>query len=106
MRLKKYRSFIILTVLIVGMLMLLMSIGFRLGFLSNNPDGLERVLIDQKGEYWVENLTSPYVPLLNWISNDYVAGIIGVVLTLGIIMSVFYTLKRVKKKNNLKKTLD
>ncbi len=106
MRLKKYRSFIILSVLIVGMLMLLMSIGFTLGFLSNNPDGLERVLIDQKGESWVENLTSPWVPLLNWISNDYIAGIVGVILTLGIIMSVFYTLKRVKKKNNFKKALD
>lgn len=106
MRLRKYRSFIIFIVLIVGMLMLLMSIGFTLGFLSNNPDGLERVLIDQKGENWVENLTSPWLPLLNWISNDYITGIVGVVLTLGIIMSVFHTLKRVKKKNNLKEAID
>jgi hypothetical protein len=78
--------------------MLLISIGFTIGFLSNNPDGLERVLIDQYGEDWLDNLASPWTPLLSWITNDYFAGFIGTVLTLGLIISLFYFIKHAKKK--------
>ena len=78
--------------------MIIISIGFTIGFLSNNPDGLERVLIDQYGEDWLDNLASPWTPLLSWITNEYFAGVIGIVLTLGFIMSLFYFIKHAKKK--------
>jgi hypothetical protein len=89
---RKYKWPIILSCLTIGILMLMIIIG------SNNPDGLERVLIDQYGEDWLDNLASPWTPFLNWISNEYIASFIGVILTLGIIMSVFYFLKQAKKK--------
>ena len=95
---RKYRWPIILSCLTIGILILLISFGFTIGFLSNNPDGLERVLIDQYGEDWLDNLPSPWIPPLNWILNDYIAGIIGIILTLGLSMSVFYFIKRTKKK--------
>ncbi|MHA1933283.1 MAG: hypothetical protein ACW96X_12120 [Promethearchaeota archaeon] len=97
-KIRKYKIPIILSCLTIGILMLMISIGFIIGFLSNNPDGLERVLIDQYGEEWLDNLASPWTPYLSWISNDYIAGFIGVILTLGFIMSVFYFLKQTKKK--------
>ncbi len=60
---------------------------------------LNRILLQhQYGEEWLDNLASPWIPFLNWISNDYVAGFIGIILTLGIIMSVFYFLRLVRKK--------
>lgn len=95
---RKYRWPIILSLLIIGILMFMMSIGFTIGFLSDNPDGLERVLIDHYGEDWLENLASPWTPLLTWITNDYFAGIIGVILTLGLIISLFNFLKHSKKQ--------
>lgn len=78
--------------------MFMISIGFTIGFLSDNPDGLERVLIDHYGEDWLDNLASPWTPLLSWITNDYFAGIIGVILTLGLIISLFNFLKHSKKQ--------
>lgn len=95
---RKYKIPIILTCLTIGILMLMISIGFTIGFLSSNPDGLERVLIDQYGEEWLENLASPWIPILNWISNDYFAGFLGIILTLGFIMTIFYFIKHTKKK--------
>ncbi|MBY8984850.1 MAG: hypothetical protein KGD65_07280 [Candidatus Lokiarchaeota archaeon] len=95
---RKYKIPIILSCLIIGVFMLMISIGFTIGFLSNNPDGLERVLIDQYGEDWVDNLVSPWIPLLNWISNDYFAGFVGFILTLGFIIAIFYFIKHTKKK--------
>ncbi|MFX1324959.1 MAG: hypothetical protein ACFE8N_08375 [Promethearchaeota archaeon] len=95
---RKYRWPIILSCLIIGILMLMMSIGFTIGFLSEKPDGLERVLIDHYGEDWLENLASPWTPLLSWITNDYFAGFIGIILTLGLIISLFYLIKYSKKK--------
>jgi 4-hydroxybenzoate polyprenyltransferase len=83
--------------------MLMISIGFTIGFLSNNPDGLERVLIDHYGEDWLDNLASPWMSLLSWVTNDYFAGIIGILLTLGLIMSLFYFIKRAKKKDRKEK---
>lgn len=95
---RKYKIPIILICLTIGILMLMISIGFTIGFLSSNPDGLERVLIDQYGEEWLDNLASPWTPFLNWISNDYFAGFLGVILTLGLIMTIFYFIKHTKKK--------
>ncbi|MFX1502683.1 MAG: energy-coupling factor ABC transporter permease, partial [Promethearchaeota archaeon] len=95
----KYKRPIISILTIIGTLILSISVGFTIGFLSNAPDGLERVLIDQNGEEWVKNLMSPWVPLLSWISNDYVAAIIGIILSIVIMISVFYLIVKYKKRN-------
>jgi len=77
---------------------LVIAIGFTIGFLSEDPDGLERVLIDYYGEEWLENLVSPWIPFLSWITNDYVAGIIGIVLSIAVLMGSFYLITRLKKR--------
>jgi len=84
---------------IIATLMLVIAVGFTLGFLSENPDGLERVLTDYFGEEWLENLFSPWIPFLSWITNDYVAGIIGIVLSIAVLMGTFYLITRLKKRN-------
>ena len=78
--------------------MLVIAVGFRIGFLSNDPDGLERVIIDYNGEDWLDNLFSPWVPILSWLNNEYVAGILGIVLSIAIIMVAFYLISRFKKR--------
>ncbi|MFX1455332.1 MAG: hypothetical protein ACFFDB_08130 [Promethearchaeota archaeon] len=97
-KLGKYKIPIILSSLTIVVLVLMLSIGFTIGLLSNNPDGLERVLIDQYGENWIDNFASPLTPLLNWISNDYFIGIIGIIATIGASTSLFYFMKHIKKK--------
>jgi len=92
----KWPLITILTVITV--LMLVLAIGFTIGFLSEHPDGLERVLIDYNGEEWLENLFSPWIPFLSWITNDYVAGIIGIVLSITVLMGSFYLITRLKKR--------
>ncbi len=89
----------LITILIIVIaLMSVIAVGFTIGFLSENPDGLERVLIDYYGEEWLENLFSPWIPFLSWITNDYVAGIVGVVLSITVLMGTFYLITRFKKK--------
>lgn len=78
--------------------MIMVAIGFTLGILSEDPDGLERVLIDARGEEWLESLPSPWEPILGWIESDYVAGIIGVLLSVIIMVAVFYLIIYLKKK--------
>jgi hypothetical protein len=78
--------------------MLAIAVGFTIGFLSNDPDGLERVLIDYYGEDWLENLFSPWTPILSWLNNDYVAGIVGIVLSIAVMMTAFYLITRFKKR--------
>lgn len=73
-------------------------IGYPLGILSEDPDGLERVLIDQNGESWLEGLTSVWIPFLSWIENNYIAAIIGVLLSVLIIFSVFKLISYKKEK--------
>jgi len=81
MSLIKRNKWPLITILIIVIaLMSVIAVGFTIGFLSENPDGLERVLIDYYGEEWLENLFSPWIPFLSWITNDYVVGIVGVVL--------------------------
>lgn len=94
----RYKWPLITIIVIVAALMLVIAVGFTLGFLSENPDGLERVLTDYFGEEWLENLSSPWIPFLSWITNDYVAGIIGIVLSVAALMGTFYLITRLKKR--------
>ena len=99
MSLIKRNKWPLITILIIVIaLMSAIAVGFTIGFLSENPDGLERVLIDYYGEEWLENLFSPWIPFLSWITNDYVAGIVGVVLSITVLMGTFYLITRFKKK--------
>ena len=95
---KRYKWPIITILVIVAALMLVLATGFTIGFLSENPDGLERVLIDIYGEEWLENLISPWIPILSWITNDYVAGILGIILSITLLIGVFYLISYSKKK--------
>jgi len=95
---KRYKWPIITFLVIAVALILALATGFTIGFLSENPDGLERVLIDTYGEEWLENLISPWVPILSWITNDYVAGIIGMILSITLMIGVFYLISNSKKK--------
>lgn len=98
---KRYKWPIITVLIIIATLMLVLATGFTIGFLSEDPDGLERVLIDIYGEEWLENLISPWVPFLSWITNDYVAGIIGIIISITLIIGVFYLISYSKKKKNV-----
>ena len=98
MNLEQYkRPIIIIFVITIGLIVMI-AVGFPLGILSQNPDGLERVLIDYNGESWLENLFSPWMPILAWIENDYIAGVIGIILTTTIIISVFYLITFLKRR--------
>jgi cobalt/nickel transport system permease protein len=97
----KYKRPIISSLAVIGTLLLMIAVGFTIGFLSDAPDGLERVLIDQNGESWLENLVSPWIPLLSWITSDYGAAIIGILLSISVMSSTFYLIIRYKKKNSL-----
>ena len=94
----RYKWPLITVLTVIAALMLVIAVGFTIGFLSENPDGLERVLIDYRGEEWLENLFSPWIPFLSWITNDYVAGILGVVLSIAVLMGTFYIITRLKKR--------
>jgi len=96
--LKRNKKPLIAILIIIISLMFVIAVGFTIGFLSNNPDGLERVLIDYYGEEWVDNLFSPWTPILSWLNNEYVAGIVGTVLSIVVIMVAFYLITRFKKR--------
>jgi uncharacterized membrane protein (DUF373 family) len=91
---KRYKWPIISIVIIMGVLAIMILIGFELGILSTDPDGLERVLEDwgtQTGsEFWT--------PLLSFIQNEGIAAIIGIVLSVVIIGGAFYLIIRFKNK--------
>ncbi|MFX1503669.1 MAG: energy-coupling factor ABC transporter permease, partial [Promethearchaeota archaeon] len=95
----KYKRPITSALAVIGILMLMIAVGFTIGILSDAPDGLERVLIDQNGELWVESLVSPLKPLFSWITNEYGAAVLGIVLTIVIMSCTFYVITRYKKKN-------
>jgi len=95
----RYKWPLITVIVVIAALMFVIAVGFTIGFLSENPDGLERVLIDINGEEWLENLISPWIPILSWVTNDYVAGIIGVVLSIAIMTGVFYLITYLKKRD-------
>jgi len=72
----------------------MLSIGFTVGFLSEDPDGLERVLED----WGVAEPEAFWLPFFSFISNEYVAGLLGLILTTVIIGGVFYLITYSKKK--------
>lgn len=96
---KRYKWPLITLIVIIAALMFVIAVGFTIGFLSEDPDGLERVLINNNGEEWLENLYSPWIPFLSWITNDYIAGIIGIILAIAIMIAVFYLIIFLKKRN-------
>lgn len=61
----KYRKPIITIFIVSITLILMIAVGFTIGILSTAPDGLERVLIYQNGESWLEDLVSPWEPIFN-----------------------------------------
>jgi Fe2+ transport system protein B len=97
---KKYKRPILSILIIIAVLMIMIAVGFTIGILSTNPDGLERVLIDENGESWLEHLTSPWVPILSWITSDYVAGIFGIIISVTLIIFIFYSVRYFKKNRN------
>ncbi|MFW9878090.1 MAG: energy-coupling factor ABC transporter permease, partial [Candidatus Thorarchaeota archaeon] len=60
-KISKYKRPITSIIMVIGILLLMIAVGFTIGILSSAPDGLERVLIDEHGESWVENLASPWI---------------------------------------------
>ena len=97
----RYKRPITSVFIVIGGLVLMIAVGFTIGVLSDAPDGLERVLIDQNGESWLENLVSPWEPLLSWIKSDYGAAIIGIAVSVILMSSAFYLIIRNKKKNSI-----
>ena len=91
---KKYKWPIISIVIIMGVLAIMILIGFDLGILSDNPDGLERVLEDWGSETGSEF----WNPLLSFIQNEGIAAIVGILLSVVIIGGVFYLIIRTKNK--------
>ncbi len=96
--LKENRKPIFSIFIIVGVLMVMIAIGFTIGILSSDPDGLERMLIDANGEAWLENLPVFIQPIFGWLENEYIIGILGMTLTVTIIVGSFYTIGYIKKK--------
>ena len=51
--LRKYKWPIFILIILIAVLMVLLSVGFTIGILSEDPDGLERALISYHGEEWL-----------------------------------------------------
>lgn len=101
---EKYKWPVIIIISIVSVLMIMIAVGFTIGILSEDPDGLERVLIDangggEEGEEWIEELPPAWNPVLAWLENDYIAGILGVILSVIIMVALFYGISFLKKRN-------
>ncbi|MFX1501046.1 MAG: energy-coupling factor ABC transporter permease [Promethearchaeota archaeon] len=97
----KYKKPIITIFIVSITLILMIAVGFTIGILSDAPDGLERVLIDQNGESWLKNLISPWEPVFSWITSEYSAAILGIAISVIIMSSIFYLIIRYKKKNSI-----
>ena len=95
---KNHKKPLIYTLIIIAIFVVILAIGFPLGFLTQDPDGLERVIIDFRGETWLENLEGFWFPILSWIQNEYVAGILGIVITLIVTIGIFKLLKYTRTK--------
>lgn len=87
--LEKYRRPLLSILIIFVVLAVMITIGFTIGVLSNDPDGLERSLIDARGGEWIEGLSSPWEPIFGWIDNDYIVALIGISLTVLFIVAIF-----------------
>ena len=102
---KLKQPFVTLAIL-TGVLMLALSLGFTVGLLSNDPDGLEKTLIDgngggEEGETWIEDLPSFWNPPLEFIANDYIIGIIGIAFSFILMIGVFRLRILLKKKTSI-----
>ena len=97
---KNHKKPLIYTLIIIVILIVIIAVGFPLGILSEDPDGLEKMIIDYQGETWLENLESFWYPILSWIQNDYVAGILGIIITLAITIGIFNLLKYMNSKKS------
>ncbi|TXT62604.1 MAG: hypothetical protein BAJALOKI3v1_540022 [Promethearchaeota archaeon] len=91
---QRYKWPIISIIIIFGVLAIMLSVGFTVGILSEDPDGLERVLEDSG----VGEPESLWTPFLSFITNEYVAGLIGLILAAIIIGGVFYLITYFKNK--------
>lgn len=103
MSIKEYKRPIYIIVAVISVLMILLMVGYAVGIISDDPDGLERTLIDAngggaQGEEWLDGLSSIWNPILGWIENEYIAGIVGVLLSLFIMVSIFYIIAFMAKK--------
>ena len=96
--LKKYKGPLLSILIIFIVLAVMITIGFTIGILSNDPDGLERALIDAQGEEWVEGLSSPWEPIFGWIDNDYIVALIGISLTVLFIVAIFMLISFLAKQ--------
>ena len=96
----KYKWSILTILIIIVVMMVMLTVGFTIGILSEDPDGLERALIDARGEAWLESLPSPWEPILGWIENDYIAGIVGIFLSVVLMITVFYLIVFIQKKRD------
>ncbi|MBD3196848.1 MAG: hypothetical protein GF317_17465 [Candidatus Lokiarchaeota archaeon] len=89
----RYKWPIISILVVVVVLSIMLTVGFSIGILSDAPDGLERVLEDggvsEPEPFWV--------PLLSWIKNEYIAGTIGILLSLSVIGGLFYVITKFKQ---------
>ena len=95
---KKYKGPLLSILIIFIVLAVMITIGFTIGILSNDPDGLERALIDAQGEEWVEGLSSPWEPIFGWIDNDYIVALIGISLTVLFIVAIFMLISFLAKQ--------
>lgn len=91
--LKKNKTPLITLAVTITVLIVMIAVGFTIGILSGDPDGLERMLIDAG----IEEPEPFFEALLGWISNEYVAAVLGIVLTLSLVSASYYILVRVKK---------
>ena len=96
--LKEHKKPLLSIFVIALALVVMIAVGFTIGILSNNPDGLERMLIDANGEEWLESLPVFLQPIFGWLENEYIIGILGMMLTVTIIVGTFYTIGYIKKK--------
>ena len=94
----RYKKPIFSIFIIIGALVLMIAVGITIGILSDAPDGLEQVLTNKNGELWFESLVSPWIPLFSWITNDYRAAILGIVLSVIVMSSTFYLIIKYKKR--------
>ncbi|MBN1802217.1 MAG: hypothetical protein JW891_11960 [Candidatus Lokiarchaeota archaeon] len=91
---KQYKIPIITILVVIIVLMVMLAVGFQIGILSTDPDGLEKTLEDAG----VQEPEPFFEAFLGWISNDYIAGILGIILTVSFILATYYILVYVKKK--------
>ena len=103
--LKEYKVPLITIFVVVSVLLVMIAVGFTIGILSEDPDGLERMLIDANGEEWLESLPVYLQPILGWLSDDYVIAIIGISLTVIFIVGTFYLIAYVKKTKYAEKKI-